>query len=269
MPKLLITGHKGFIGSYIYDYFQDNYQCLGISKSSGIDISNYMDLDALKFNPDIIIHAAASLGNDLENSVMVNVVGTLNICKFAKKQKVNHLILVSSIFVFDNVENEYFNNYGMTKKHSEEVALNYCNENNIDLTIVRLSQVYDTNRKAIRSQKMLYSLIDNVKINQYIDFYGTKNPKRNYIHIKDVLAILEEILDTHKLGTYNIVNEKSHMIKDIIDIIFKVSNLPVDMREQNDKQDILSVYIPSTDLYDFKNGYMSLEEGIKGIIEDE
>lgn len=269
MPKLLITGHKGFIGSYIFEHFRNKYQCFGVSKSTGVDISKYTDLDELMFSPNIIIHAAASLDNDLENSLMVNVMGSLNICKFAKKHKIKHLILISSISIFDNSENEYYNNYGMTKKQSEEIIQRYCNENNINLTTIRLSQVYDTKRKAIKSQKMLYSFIDNVKTKQAIYFYGNKNPKRNYIHIKDVLTILEEIIETKKLGAYNVINDQSHTIKDVMGVVFSVSKLPVDIRVQTNKQDILSVYIPTTDLYDFKRGYIDLEEGIREIIEYE
>jgi len=222
LHNLLITGNSGFIGSYLYDYFKDSYNSQGISKSVGVDISLLDDLENLSFSPDIIIHAAASLNNDLNSSFIANVVGTFNICKFAKKRKVKHLILISSISAFNHPENEYYNNYGLTKKHAEEIAEAYCKENNINLTILRFSQVYDSARKAKKSQKMIYGFVDIIKSQKEINIYGKKNPIRNYLYIDDVLKVIDDVIEKKLFGIFNVINDKSYTLEDIANIIFKL-----------------------------------------------
>ena len=269
MHNLLVTGNTGFIGGYLLEYFKNKYTCFGISKSTGTDISKYNNLEKLTFSPDIIIHAAASLGGELENCFNTNVVGTLNICKFAKKTKVDQLILISSIFIFDNPKNEYYNNYGMTKKQAEEIAESYCKENDINLTILRFSQIYDVFRKAQKSQKMLYAFIDNIINTKSITIYGNQNPIRNYLHIKDVFKVIEEVIDKKKFGKLNVVNNKSYSIEEIAYIIFELCNIKPNITYMKERKNIPSIYVPFENLYRLENEYISLIDGIRDIIEYE
>ena len=266
MNNLLVTGSQGFIGSYIIDYFEERYNCMGLSRSTGFDIVNYDNLKQISFNPDIIIHSAGYLGNDFETSFQTNVVGTLNVCKFAKDKGIKHFILISSIFVFNNLENEYYNNYGMSKKQSEEITEQFCKENDINLTILRLSQVYDPARKSKESQKMLYYFIDSIYKTKKVNIFGSKDPLRNYIHINDVIEIIDDVVEMKTFGTFNVINEKSSSISEISKIIFKIHNLDININYLKEKDNILSVYIPSTNLYDKKNNYIPLLEGIREII---
>jgi nucleoside-diphosphate-sugar epimerase len=269
LNKLLVTGSTGFIGNYIIKYFSKKYQCYGISRANGTDISNYISLSSLSFNPKIIIHAAASLSNDIDKAVQSNVVGTLNICKFAKEKKVKQLILISSISIYNHANNQFYNNYAMTKKQAEEVAIVYCKENNINLTILRLSQVYDSNRNAYKSQKMLYDFIDLIQSNNCLQIYGDKNPIRNYIHVRDVLKILYEVIHKQIYGTYNIINPISHTITEIGYMIFKVCSLKPNILFLKDKTEIPSIYVPKDHLYNLNDEYTLLLDGMKEIIDNE
>lgn len=269
MTKLLITGSTGFIGTYISEHFKSTFNCMGISRSSGIDVTNFDSLNDMKFKPNIILHIAASLKNDIVDTFTSNVVGTFNICKLAKEKKAQHLVLISSIFIFNHRENQYYNNYAISKKQSEEIAIAYCKDNNINLTILRLSQVYDSNRYAERSQKMLYDFIDTIKLNKSLLIYGNKNPIRNYIHVKDVVSIIDEVITNQIYGTYSIVNPRNHTINEIGYMIFKAYAIDSNISFLKDEKNILSVYVPTENVYDFKTGYISLEDGIKEIIKYE
>lgn len=244
---------------------EKNNSCFGVSRKEGIDITNYQSFHSITFNPDIIIHAAASLSNNIEETFNTNILGTLNICKYAKEKKVKHLVLISSIFIFNNIENGYFNNYGQSKKQAEEIAESFCKENDISLTILRFSQIFDEKKEAAKSQGMLYYFIDTIKNNQTISIFGNKNPIRNYIHIKDVLKVIEEVVNSKKTGIFNVLNPKNHTINEIAYMIFDVLDIKPNIDYIKEKEDILSIYVPSEDLYPNKD-FIDLKSGITEVL---
>jgi len=263
---ILITGSKGFIGSYLIRSLQNTYHCFGVSRSDNADITHYESLKALDVTPDIIIHAAASLGSDVEEAFSINVMGTLNICKYAKEKGAKHLILISSLSVYEREENEYFNIYGRTKKQSEEIAEAYCKEHGIALTILRLSQVYDDRGLAKKSQGMLYYFIETIQKEQKISIFGKKNPLRNYIHIDYLTAVVQDVIVRCNTGIYNIIEEKDHTISEIAYMIFDLLSYKPTLIFLEDKPDIGQVYIPHDKHYQSDIQPISLKEGIQRII---
>ncbi len=266
MQKIAITGHSGFIGSYLFDDFKEKYRCQGISRSMGIDIGNYEELEGLDFDPEIIIHAAATANGNFEENFQNNVIGTLNICKYAKAKKVKHLILISSIFGIDREENGYFNAYGKTKKISEDMAKAFCEENGIKLTILRCAQVYDDRGVAKSAQAMLYYFIETIRDKKSISLFGTKNPLRNYIHIDYLTAIIKDVIEKSRYGTFNIVENKNHTIAEIAYMIFDLLRLQPNITLLQDKPDIPSVYIPTDDRYIGDIQSIALRDGIQRIL---
>ena len=264
---ILITGNKGFIGSYIEKTVLESYNTIGISRTDGYDITDLNSLNKIEQKADTIIHTAAIASDDYEASFQNNVVGTLNLCKYAKENGVKRFILLSSIFALDEKDNGYFNSYGQTKKTSEEVATAYCKENDIDLTILRLAQVYDNARLAQSGQAMLYYFIDTIQSQGQITLFGKANPLRNYIHIDYLCDIVEEVLTEKKVGTWNIIEEKSHTINEIAYILFHVLQKQPNISSLPDKPDIPSVHIPTKDRYTSnKFSSIPLIEGIKRIL---
>lgn len=266
MSNILITGSSGFLGNRLLDTLKEKHNCLGVSRKTGVDITKYDYLQNIDFEADVVIHAAASLSSDIEESFHTNVLGTLNICKFVKERKIKHFIIISTVSIFKKIENGYFNSYGQSKKQSEEIAEVFCKENNIDLTILRFSQIYDEKREAIKSQRMLYYFIDTIKENKKISIYGNKNPIRNYIHIKDVISVIEDAVKNKNLGTYNVVNPKSHTISEIAYMIFDILEIKPNIEYLIEKEDILSIYIPSENIYPSCKQFKNLKSGILEIL---
>jgi len=267
MKTVLITGSQGFIGSYLKKSLQDDYYTIGFSRQEGFDISDFQSLKKIDRKIDIIIHSAATMSNNFEESFLVNALGTLNICKYAKKNQVKHLILISSLSIFDTPDNEYFNNYSKTKKESELIASSYCEDNNIKLSILRLAQVYDDQRIAQKNQQMLYYFIDTIKEQSKISLFGKKNPIRNYIHIEYVASVIKEVLQQSKTGTWNILEEKNHSISEIAYMLFDILKKQPNITYLQDKANIPSVHIPNTNIYKSTTiSSISLYEGLKRIL---
>jgi len=266
LNNILITGSSGFLGNRLLDTLKENHNCLGISRTTGVDITKYDDLENIDFKADVVVHAAASLSNDIEESFRTNVLGALNICKFIKERKIKHFIMISTVFIFKKIENGYFNSYGQSKKQAEEIAEIFCKENDIDLTILRFSQIYDEKREAVKSQGMLYYFIDTIRKNKNISIYGKKNPIRNYIHIKDVISVIKDVIENYNIGIFNVVNPKSHTISEIAYMIFDLINIKPNIEYLTEKEDILSIYIPSEHMYPNCIQFKDLKSGILEIL---
>jgi len=267
IETILITGNRGFIGSYIEKTLSDHYNILGLSRADGSDITDYHSLKKSESKIDVIIHTAAVASDDYETSFQTNVVGTLNLCKYAKENGITRIILLSSIFAFDANDNGYFNSYGKTKKSSEEVAAAYCKENGIDLTILRLAQVYDDVRLAQSGQAMLYYFIDTIQTQGQITLFGRTNPLRNYIHIDYLCGVVNEILEEKQVGTWNILEEKSHTITEIAYMLFDILHKQPNISHLPEKPNIPSVHIPYEDRYNSSTlSAIPLIEGMKRIL---
>ncbi|MCD6211864.1 MAG: SDR family oxidoreductase [Sulfurovum sp.] len=267
IETILITGNRGFIGSYIEKTLSDHYNTIGLSRADGSDITDYHSLKKSESKIDVIIHTAAIASDDYETSFQTNVVGTLNLCKYAKENGIKRFILISTIFALEENDNGYFNSYGKTKKTSEEVATAYCKENGIDLTILRLAQVYDDARLGQSGQAMLYYFIDTIQTQDQITLFGRRNPLRNYIHIDYLCSVIEEVLTEKKVGTWNITEEKSHTITEIAYIIFDVLQKQPNISYLTEKPNIPSVHIPYEDRYNSDTlSSIPLIDGIKRIL---
>ena len=264
---ILITGNKGFIGSYIEKTLSKHYNTIGLSRTDGLDITDYTSLEHVETKIDIIIHTAAIASDDYETSFQTNVVGTLNLCKYAKENGIKRFMLISSMFALEENDNEYFNTYGKTKKTSEEVATAYCKENSIDLTILRLAQVYDDARLGQSGQVMLYYFIDTIQAKHQITLFGRTNPLRNYIHIDYLCSVVNEILQNKKVGTWNILDEKSHTITEIAYMLFDIIQKQPNITRLTEKPNIPSVHIPTENRYNSETlSSISLIDGMKRIL---
>ncbi len=267
MGTILITGNGGFIGNYIEKTLNKHYKTIGLSRADGSDITDYHSLKKSEGEIDVIIHTAAIASNDYEISFQTNVVGTLNLCKYAKEHGIKRFILLSSIFAFDEKDNGYFNSYGKTKKTSEEVATAYCQENGIDLTILRLAQVYDDARLAQSGQAMLYYFVDTIHTQGKITLFGNTNPLRNYIHIDYLCDVVTEVIKKNQIGTWNIIEKKSHTIIEIAYILFDVLQKQPQIFRLSEKPNIPSVHIPYDNIYQSNTlTSISLTDGIKRIL---
>lgn len=91
--KVLITGHKGFVGSETVKYFGENkIDVVGFDIMEGHDIRDYKDLEnvIVEERPDRILHLAAIARFDEADADPIlthqtNVIGTMNVVQAARK----------------------------------------------------------------------------------------------------------------------------------------------------------------------------------------
>jgi len=104
--NILITGHKGFIGSNLIKKL-NNHNVLGVDLKDGNDVLNKEYVDSLFKNNhfDAVVHLAATpgVGYSIEHSEEVlknNIIGFDILAKTAAKYNVKHFIYASSSSVY-------------------------------------------------------------------------------------------------------------------------------------------------------------------------
>lgn len=181
--KILITGHQGFIGSYLTKVLPDT---IGLDKKSGSDI-----LECQLPEADIVIHLAAEPGvvesvKDPFTNAYTNILGTIRLLQ--RYQDAKFIFASSGGTIQEKIESPY----GLSKYVCEE----YIKLLHNDYIILRFPNVYGRGSR---------SVVDKFLSEDNLTIYGDGHSYRIYAHIDDIvkaiLLSLEWPKGTYKLGS--------------------------------------------------------------------
>jgi UDP-glucose 4-epimerase len=179
--KVLITGHKGFIGGYLTKEF-NSY--IGIDLKEGKDILNCELPEA-----DVVIHLAAEPGviksmEEPYKNAETNILGTI---RLANRYKDTKFIFASS---GGTIQETIISPYGLSKYCCEEYIKLLCN----NYVILRFPNVYGKGSRSV-ADKFL---------NNDVIIYGDGSATRTYGYIDDIVRAIclsiEWMTGTYKLG---------------------------------------------------------------------
>ena len=218
---------------------------------------------------DVLIHTAAGFGvrNDQEilSTESVNVLGTLRLCQAAVKAKTKHFIFISSIYSSVSKQSNHYNFYSLSKKHAEEVASLYCGLHKLPLTILRPSPLYGNSCGFKIHQPFFYSMIEKASQGSDILLYGKNDPLRNYLHIDDLVEIIERVMVQKVFGIYSCANTNDVTYSQIAQAAFTAFNKTGKVYFDRDKPDIPdSIFEKDFSLYESINYFpvISIHEGM-------
>jgi UDP-glucose 4-epimerase len=262
--RTLVTGGAGFIGFHLCKKLLDLTRSLTIydNLSSGklknvneLPKANFIKGDILDLKKlrdvektDLIFHLAAqvvvpySMENPIED-FETNARGTLNVLEKARKDDAK-LVFASSAAVYGNStmlptpENHGFNPfscYGLSKVVGEEYCNMYVNQYGLDITILRLANVYGP-----RCHGVIPDFMDKISKNpKKLEIIGTGLQSRDFVHILDVADALILSATSKKAAgqTFNVGFGKTTKIIDLAKMILKILNL-------SDKTAVTTTNIP-------------------------
>ena len=203
--KILVTGHKGFIGSHVYNYFKD----------AGDEVDGYDkpdDLGDFKTDKiyDVVIHLAANaaIREAIENPDLFwenNVEKSKPIFDYCRDNNVRCLYASSA-----SVYEWWINAYGITKKVNEVQAP----PNSVGMRFFNVWAEKDSR------EDMLYRMLqDNTA--QYLTRH-----KRDWIHVHDIARAICYLIPDKFRGVLDIGTGKNYSVLELAMRMGK-SDLPI------------------------------------------
>jgi len=197
MKKILITGHMGFIGSYLTKKF-DNF--IGLDIKEGNDILTCDLPDA-----DVVIHLAAepgvvdSVANPLKNA-RTNILGTVRLAERYKDSK----------FIFSStggaIQEIIISPYGLSKDCCERYIKMLCN----NYIILRFPNVYGAGSRSVADKFIKNDIV----------IYGDGSANRTYGYVDDIVNGIIKSLDW-KQGTYKLGSDQNYTVLEIAKAVGK------------------------------------------------
>ena len=287
---ILLTGHKGFIGSCLLDTLQKmktnkliRDDVMGYDLLEGDDIRDEFKLYRLfkDNNINTVIHCAALAGvrsgEDFpEQYISTNVWGTKNLLKMSEQYGVEKFIFFSSSSVYGentppNKESDETNptsTYAISKLAGELLVKN----SNVPSIIIRPFTVYGENG---RPDQVIYKWINQIKAGKPITFFGDGTTKRGYTYVGDLvygivkLLISNDVWREHTGETFNLGGNQIVTLQELVDIFsktisnFKINKLPLPQADVHDNwADITKAkeYLSFKPQTDFKKKVISIIE---------
>ena len=221
--NILITGGSGHIGSRLLETALE----LGyLVAAPRYDLPNMAEG---KLDYDTVIHLAAFVPkteDDFEQSVEVNLKGTMNLVRSLREGTKMVFISTCEVYgipVMDVIDENHPLNpltyYGMSKVAAENILRIYCKKNNIDLVILRLTNVYGPGETISRA---IPNFIKSVMNNTDIIIFGDGEDKRDFIYIDDAVGYILAAIEAEN-GVYNIASGKSYSIRLVANKIIELS----------------------------------------------
>lgn len=283
MKKILLTGHKGFIGGHYFNKIKKNYNVITFDKLDGHDLK---DASITKSAPDcdIVVHMAATNGTRLfyeqpTNVAFNNTLPTFNLIDRYKNTKTKFVFTSTcEIFngaidrglhqvptdesvpvMFDDVINPRWS-YSLPKALGENLVAN----SGLDWLIIRYFNIYGPRQK----DHFISEFVERVAKGEY---YIKGNDTRSFCYIDDAVEITHRLVSDCKNYIVNVGRQEEYYIADVAKIIMNI------MGVDPNKLEILPGPLGSAkrrcpdtalmkQLTNFKN-YTSLEDGLKITVE--
>lgn len=251
-----MTGGAGFIGSHV----ADGFRALGheVAVVDDLSVGNLANLDpdiklyecdirndALEhvfgdFKPDVVDHHAAqsNVPASVQNPVYdasVNVLGSLNLLRFAAKYGAKKFIYVSSggamygepdpqdLPVKETAPVRPLSPYGASKQAFEAWLGVYKRTFDLDYSILRYANIYGP-RQGIREEGAVVAVFaTRMAADQPVMIDGTGQQTRDFVYVGDCVSANIAALDRGSGMAFNIGTGRETSVRDIFDSLAEVA----------------------------------------------
>ena len=248
MPRVVITGAAGFIGSHLSEALLDRgFSVVGVDNLltgdlANIahlrdrnfqfirhDVTNYIDIDG---PVDFVLHWAspASPIDYLElpiPTLKVGALGTHKALGLAKAKGAVFMIASTSEVYGDPLEHPqketYWGNvnpigprgvYDEAKRFAEAMTVAYRRFHNLDTKIVRIFNTYGP-RMRIRDGRAVPAFMSQALLNQDVTVFGDGSQTRSFCYISDLVDGLIRLMLSKENDPINIGNPQEMTIEQI------------------------------------------------------
>jgi dTDP-glucose 4,6-dehydratase len=256
MPRTLITGGAGFIGSHLCDYFlrlghevicMDNLLTGDISNIAHIrnqdflfikhDVTNYIYVEG---KLDYLLHFASPASPiDYEKlpiqTLKVGSLGTHKVLGLAKEKKATFLLASTSEVYGDPLvhpqSEEYWGNvnpigprgvYDEAKRFAEAMTMAYHRVHGVDTRIIRIFNTYGP-RMRLEDGRAIPSFITQALRGEDISVFGDGSQTRSFCFISDLVEGISRVLMSGETRPVNLGNPQELTILELAHEIVRLT----------------------------------------------
>lgn len=279
--KILITGHKGFVGKYFLEKYQ-THDILGIDIKEHNDARVFFKENNTQF--DLVIHLAAVVGGrqTIEGSpisVAVDLSIDSEFFAWCLRTKPKHAVYFSSSAAYpichqyansgiklsedlidlDNIQSPDLT-YGWAKLTGEYLAKFVSNEG-INITVFRPFSGYGTDQDL--SYPFPSFIKRGVEKSNPFTIWGDGTQVRDFIHIRDIVDAVDLCVQNKIFGTYNLGSGEPVSFNQLCDKICSIVKYkPLIQHVQNAPTGVMYRVCDPSKMLRFYKPKISLEEGI-------
>jgi len=228
--RILITGNKGFIGTYLTQKLKkEGHELVLCDLNNGVNIKNWDEISEIK-NIDISIHLAnlsfvpASFA-DPKLFYETNYITTLNMLELCRLNNARLIYFSSYMYgspdyqpIDENHPLKAYNPYSQTKLIAERLCEGYNRDFKVPVTIFRPFNIYG---KGQNPDFLIPTIINQAKTGKIT--IKDDRPKRDYIHVLDIVeavtAVVNKPAKSSEIQIYNLGSGKSYSVKEVIDMV--------------------------------------------------
>jgi nucleoside-diphosphate-sugar epimerase len=190
MSKILVTGHRGYIGSHVYAELSDmGHDVFGIDLKEGNDLSHCLPSEEF----DYVFHLAAlpRVEYSVENpyyTAKQNVLATSKILEWSKNHGVKAVIFSSSSAVYGEGDGPK-SPYGLHKLMSEMECDLYSELYGLKCVCLRYFNAYSEDQEYGGSYSTVVAAwMQMIRDGKSLRIDGDGEQSRDFIHVSDIVS---------------------------------------------------------------------------------
>ncbi len=270
--SVLVTGASGFVGRSLVKHLEvdgwnviPSVRSIGDSRSLTMDFESptiFTDLSAVP-RVDAIVHLAANVvfgGKSLEEIFLANIAATTALLTLARHMG-SHFVFASTALVAGSNERHIVRQtsanpdspYMVSKFLAEQII----QASGVRQTVLRIGGVFGINGPIhLGLNRAIRSVIEG----EPPSVTGDGVVLRNYIYVKDVAAIIADVLRRDVLGTHLVAGSESLSINQMLSSLCKVFLPGTEPLRREGSVGFDQLIEPSSDLLQARSFIAALED---------